>query len=189
MKPGAAVLELLGYLAYETVGQLVDLSLLVKRDADGHSDPLSTDYVSVEELAPNKPSYGSTVTFITVPALAPASPGPSSPSSPPSSPSTPNANPPPVTCGAASVMQTPGEGINGGEDKVIQTGSLGRPTKAKKKAKTKAALPSSVVFGAANALQPWHIREAHRRYSHFIGPMSAYSPATRTSVLRQTLCC
>jgi hypothetical protein len=38
-----------------------------------------------------------------------------------------------------------------------------------------AALPSSVVFGAANALQPWHIREAHRRYSHFIGPMSAYS--------------
>ncbi|XP_062511607.1 transcription initiation protein SPT3 homolog isoform X2 [Corticium candelabrum] len=190
LKPGSAVLEVFGYLAYETVGQLVELSLLVKRDADGHSDPLSSDYTSVVERPVNPTAYGITSTFVTTP--APSSPGPSPPSppsSPPSTPNTPNAIPPSASPASTTSVLTTVEGANGGVDKVSQVVASSKSSKSKKKGKAKTFLPALATSVSANALQPWHIQEAYRRYSHLIGPMSAYSPTTRPSALQTMLCC
>ncbi|XP_022252636.1 transcription initiation protein SPT3 homolog isoform X2 [Limulus polyphemus] len=56
MKPNALALEIFNYLAYETVAQIIDLALLVKKDAEGASgDP-------VDRLIPlnvNNPEYPS----------------------------------------------------------------------------------------------------------------------------------
>uniref|UniRef100_A0A8C4Y251 SPT3 homolog, SAGA and STAGA complex component n=1 Tax=Gopherus evgoodei TaxID=1825980 RepID=A0A8C4Y251_9SAUR len=94
IKPNAVAMEILAYLAYETVAQLVDLALLVKQDmAPKAGDPFS---------------HAISATFIQYPSSAEST----------------------AACG---------------------------------------------IEAQSDAIQPCHIREAIRRYSHKIGPLSPFT--------------
>ncbi|XP_065838235.1 transcription initiation protein SPT3 homolog isoform X2 [Oscarella lobularis] len=173
-KPNQTVLELLGFLAYETVGELVNLALLVKRDMDGQSEPLSVSYALPSDRAPGPPppsAYGKTPTFVTTPAPMATTTSPvHSPlaPSPPSSPAT------PVSSAAAAATA------------VVHSSEANR-IKAKKRQRSKGN--SSSVLQFSDPLRPEHIREAFRRHQHAIGPMSPYSTCSPMTVRKQSLCC
>ncbi|EDO33554.1 predicted protein, partial [Nematostella vectensis] len=87
MKPNTPVMEVFSYLAYETVAQVVDLALLVKKDSKGGD----------------------------------------------------------MLCMAMPPVSSQDDSA------------------------------STVVETSADCIQPWHIREAVRRYNHYMGPMAPYS--------------
>eukprot|EP00118_Oscarella_pearsei_P015109 m.133632 g.133632 ORF g.133632 m.133632 type:complete len:256 (+) comp38128_c0_seq26:4630-5397(+) len=171
-KPSVPVMELMGYLAYETVGELVNLALLVKRDMDGHSEPLSGSYTVPVDRPPMAHAYGKTPTFVTTPIVI-ASPGQSPAPSPPSSPSTP-----------ATFPSSAGQDI-ATEKTISKTQIRGR-----KRQRSKGNSLPLTMLQFPNPIRPSHIREAFRRhYQQPTGPMSPFSCHSQPTVRRQVLCC
>ncbi|XP_075717060.1 transcription initiation protein SPT3 homolog isoform X3 [Rhinoderma darwinii] len=158
IKPNAVAMEILTYLAYETVAQLVDLALLVKQDmspktSDPFSHAMSATYIqshnSSETLLQNQPLR----------------------SNPDTPENTPPATPTPPSTGAQHMGKN-------------QPGSLGNgsqtPDSAKaKQRKRKKSAAAGGIESNSDAIQPSHIREAIRRYSHKIGPLSPFTSAYR----------
>ncbi|XP_056419905.1 transcription initiation protein SPT3 homolog isoform X3 [Hyla sarda] len=156
IKPNAVAMEILAYLAYETVAQLVDLALLVKQDMSSKtSDPFS-HAMSATYIQSHNPSE----------TLFQNQPLKSNPDTPEN---TPPATPTPPSTGAQHVGKN-------------QPGSLGNgsqtPDSAKaKQRKRKKSAAAGGMESNSDAIQPSHIREAIRRYSHKVGPLSPFTSA------------
>lgn len=158
IKPNAGAMEILTYLAYETVAQLVDLALLVKQDmspkaCDPFSHAMSAAYL--QNRNPTEPLFQ-------------PQPMKSNPETPEN---TPPATPTPPSAG------TPHMGKN-------QPGPLGNgaqtPESAKsKQRKRKKSAAAGGIESNSDAIQPSHIREAIRRYGHKVGPLSPFTSAYR----------
>ncbi|XP_075057413.1 transcription initiation protein SPT3 homolog isoform X2 [Mixophyes fleayi] len=160
IKPNAVAMEILSYLAYEIVAQLVDLALLVKQDMSPKtSDPFS-HAMTATYIQNHNPSES----------LFQAQPLKSNPDTPEN---TPPATPNPPSTGAQHMGK-------------IQTGPLGNgaqiPDSAKaKQRKRKKSAAAGGIESNSDAIQPSHIREAIRRYGHKIGPLSPFTSAYRRS--------
>ncbi|XP_048831469.1 transcription initiation protein SPT3 homolog isoform X2 [Brienomyrus brachyistius] len=166
VKPNVVSMEILSYLAYETVAQLVDLALLVKQDmtpktGDPFSHAISATFIQYH----NPACEGQSVTVKS---------NPDSPENTP--PSTPNA---PLTGGHQGKLYSMPQG-NGG---LVQDGSS--KVKQRKRKKSAAACGMEAQSGA---IQPAHIREAIRRYSHKIGPLSPFSSVYRRNGMTFLAC-
>ncbi|XP_063771283.1 transcription initiation protein SPT3 homolog isoform X2 [Pseudophryne corroboree] len=160
IKPNAVAMEILSYLAYEIVAQLVDLALLVKQDmspksSDPFSHAMTATYIQTHN--PCEPLFQ-------------AQPLKSNPDTPEN---TPPATPTPPSAGAQHMGKN-------------QTGPLGNgaqtPESAKaKQRKRKKSAAAGGIESNSDAIQPGHIREAIRRYGHKIGPLSPFTSAYRRS--------
>ncbi|KAK3583908.1 hypothetical protein CHS0354_033685 [Potamilus streckersoni] len=161
VKPNNLALEILSYLTYETVAQIVDLALLVKQDKRAHmADPLSLSY----------PSSTHNFMYHTT-SQSPFSAGVTSPSaSSPSTPSTPSLG----LVGSTSAPPTP-----------TQTGaSSTNKVKSKKRKRTVA-----MEVPLQEAISPADIREAMRRYTNSIGPFVSQMKVNSLSGPRTILLC
>ncbi|XP_020632506.1 transcription initiation protein SPT3 homolog isoform X2 [Orbicella faveolata] len=170
MKPNTPVMDVFSYLAYETVGQIVDLALLVKKDLE-EGDVLSQAMPPVSILSE---SQSSVIT----------------PGSATSTPSTPNHTPPgtPTTPTTPFLPSpTPSGSSTTGISSNTQSSSL--PSKPKSKKRKLKGSGASLSYSSGDCIQPQHIREAIRRYNHFIGPMAPFSAHARPSPGYRTLCC
>ncbi|XP_048362738.1 transcription initiation protein SPT3 homolog [Sphaerodactylus townsendi] len=155
MKPNAIAMEILAYLAYETVAQLVDLALLVKQDmapkaGDPFSHAISATFIQYHN--PEVHALGQTGSMR-------------------SSPESPENTPPATPTPPASGPQHLGKAQSG----TIGNGSI---TQDSSKAKQRKRKKSSAACGAetqSDAILPAHIREAIRRYGHKIGPLSPFT--------------
>lgn len=159
-KPSQRVIEMLGYLAYETVQEIVELALLVKQDqeqklCDPTGAPLS--------WSPPPSEFGTTPTFFTTPVL-------NNPVniSPPSSPKSPS----------GTSLSSPTQIIS-----KPKTRKRGRPPKM---SVSESVTPSS----PPTAIQPSHIHEALRRYTTFsIGPLAPLKTYfSKPSLITRTFC-
>ncbi|XP_077173764.1 transcription initiation protein SPT3 homolog isoform X4 [Paroedura picta] len=162
IKPNTIAMEILAYLAYETVAQLVDLALLVKQDmAPKAGDPFS-HAISATFIQYHNPTE--------MHALGQTASMKSSPDSPEN---TPPATPTPPASGPQHLGKTQSGAMGNGN--IPQDSSKARQRKRKK---------SAAACGAeapSNAIQPTHIREAIRRYSHKIGPLSPFTLLIQTA--------
>lgn len=163
VKPNAMSMEILSYLAYETVAQVVDLALLVKQDmtpktGDPFQHAISATFIqycnSSAEATSTKKETDS-----------PENTPPSTPSGP--------------LTGHQGKMHSMAQG-NGGPN---QDGSS--KVKQRKRKKSAAACGAEAQ---SSAIQPAHIREAIRRYSHKIGPLSPFSSAYRRNGMTFLAC-
>uniref|UniRef100_A0A673G8A6 SPT3 homolog, SAGA and STAGA complex component n=1 Tax=Sinocyclocheilus rhinocerous TaxID=307959 RepID=A0A673G8A6_9TELE len=157
VKPSAMSMEILSYLAYETVARVVDLALLVKQDmtpktGDPFQHAISATFIqycnSSAEATSTKKETDS-----------PENTPPSTPSGP--------------LTGHQGQMPSMAQG-NGGPN---QDGS--NKIKQRKRKKSAAACGAEAQ---SSAIQPAHIREAIRRYSHKIGPLSPFSVRNNRAV-------
>nr|XP_023694921.1 transcription initiation protein SPT3 homolog isoform X3 [Paramormyrops kingsleyae]XP_023694922.1 transcription initiation protein SPT3 homolog isoform X3 [Paramormyrops kingsleyae]XP_023694923.1 transcription initiation protein SPT3 homolog isoform X3 [Paramormyrops kingsleyae]XP_023694924.1 transcription initiation protein SPT3 homolog isoform X3 [Paramormyrops kingsleyae] len=167
VKPNVVSMEILSYLAYETVAQLVDLALLVKQDmtpktGDPFSHAISATFIQYHNPTAECLHQGQSVTVKS---------NPDSPENTP--PSTPNA---PLTGGHQGKLFSMAQG-NGG---LVQDGSS--KVKQRKRKKSAAACGMEAESGA---IQPAHIREAIRRYSHKTGPLSPFSVRNNRAVKKK----
>jgi len=169
MKPNTPVMDVFSFLAYETVGQIVDLALLVKKDVEG-GDVMTQVMPAVSILSESQSS-------VVTPGSA-TSAGPSTPNhTPPDTPTTPTTPflPSPTPSGSNTSSST------------SQNSSLAsKPKSKKRKLKGSAA---SLSYSSGDCIQPQHIREAIRRYNHFIGPLAPFSAHAKPSPGYRTLCC
>ncbi|KAG9335798.1 hypothetical protein JZ751_003630 [Albula glossodonta] len=156
VKPNAVSMEILSYLAYETVAQLVDLALLVKQDVTQKTgDPFS------QAISASFIQYHSSTTEVHL--LGQASAVKRDPDSPENTPpSTPGV---PLAPAHQSKLHSLAQG-NGG------LGQDGGKFKQRKRKKSAAA---SSIETQSSAIQPAHIREAIRRYSQKSSPLSPFS--------------
>ncbi|XP_027694147.1 transcription initiation protein SPT3 homolog isoform X3 [Vombatus ursinus] len=160
IKPNVIAMEILAYLAYETVAQLVDLALLVRQDmAPKAGDPFS---------------HAISATFIqyhtsTEPHLFGSSSGMKS------SPDSPENTPPPTPTAPTSGPQHPGKNQSG----TLGNGNVGQDSAKTKQRKRKKSTAACGIEAQSDAIQPSHIREAIRRYGHKIGPVSPFTSAYR----------
>ncbi|XP_053565571.1 transcription initiation protein SPT3 homolog [Bombina bombina] len=158
IKPNAVAMEILAYLAYETVAQLVDLALLVKQDMSSKTCDPFVQAISTTVIQ----NRNSTETLMQAPALK---------SNPDTPENTPPATPTPPSSGAQHLTKN-------------QTGPLGNggsgqdSTKTKQRKRKKSAAASGIE-SQSDAIQPSHIREAIRRYGQKIGPLSPFTSAYR----------
>ncbi|XP_075454670.1 transcription initiation protein SPT3 homolog isoform X2 [Ascaphus truei] len=158
IKPNAVAMEILAYLAYETVAQLVDLALLVKQDmAPKTCDPF-THAISATYMQSRNSSES----------LIQAQPLKSNPDSPEN---TPPATPTPPSAGAQQV----GKNQTG----PLGNGGLGQDSTKTKQRKRKKSAAASGTESNSDAIQTSHIREAMRRYGHKVGPLSPFTSAYR----------
>ncbi|XP_058879746.1 transcription initiation protein SPT3 homolog isoform X3 [Acipenser ruthenus] len=160
VKPNAVAMEILSYLAYETVAQLVDLALLVKQDmtakaGDPFSHAISAAYMQYHNATAEAHLHGLSVAVKS---------NPDSPeNTPPSTPSTP-----------ASGQQSQGKSYSS----TLGNGGLGHNSSSKAKQRKRKKSAAACGLEAQNdAIQPAHIREAIRRYSHKVGPLSPFTSA------------
>ncbi|XP_039605380.1 transcription initiation protein SPT3 homolog isoform X2 [Polypterus senegalus] len=154
VKPNAVAMEILSYLAYETVAQLVDLALLVKQDmATKAGDPFSHVISATYIQHYNTPGEGLSVSVKTH--------MDSPENTPPSTPTTPASGP------QHGVKTHPSNLGNGGAG---QDSCSKVKQRKRKKSAAACGLPAQ-----SDAIQPAHIREAIRRYSHKIGPLSPFT--------------
>ncbi|XP_070569153.1 transcription initiation protein SPT3 homolog isoform X2 [Ptychodera flava] len=194
-KPNPLAMEVLSYLAYETVAQVVDLSLLVQRDMEAQAhDPFiqATPPSCVSDTSLYSPSTQVNIKSKPPPAL-------DSPNhSPPSTPTTP-------TSSVVSPFLSSSSNLNMSFNSNSSNGSLQQSnnsqssvqqnpvTKAKPKKRKKSGATSTLEenAGAAsgNAIQPLHIREAMRRYYQNIGPMAAFSKHSSVPFIMRFLGC
>ncbi|NP_001002625.1 transcription initiation protein SPT3 homolog [Danio rerio] len=161
VKPNAMSMEILSYLAYETVAQVVDLALLVKQDmtpktGDPFQHAISATYIqycsSSAEASSSKKDLDS-----------PDNTPPSTPSG----------------AGHQGKMHSLAQG-NGGPNQDASS-----KAKQRKRKKSAAACVSETQ---SSAIQPAHIREAIRRYSHRIGPLSPFSSVYRRNGMTFLAC-
>uniref|UniRef100_A0A8C5M6R5 Transcription initiation protein SPT3 homolog n=1 Tax=Leptobrachium leishanense TaxID=445787 RepID=A0A8C5M6R5_9ANUR len=150
IKPNAVAMEILAYLAYETVAQLVDLALLVKQDmAPKTCDPFTHAITATFTQIRNPPE-----TPVQAPPLK-------------SNPDTPE-NTPPAT-------PTPPSSSGKSQAGAIGNGGLGQDSSKTKQRKRKKSAATGGAESNADAIQPNHIRETIRRYGHRIGPLSPFT--------------
>ncbi|XP_075411130.1 transcription initiation protein SPT3 homolog [Tenrec ecaudatus] len=162
IKPNAVAMEILAYLAYETVAQLVDLALLVRQDmVTKAGDPFS---------------HAISATFIQYHSSAESSYMKCNPDSP--------ENTPPATPTAPSGSQHPGKMTSG----PLGNGSAGQDSTKTKQRKRKKSTAACGVETPSDAIQPCHIREAIRRYGHKVGPLSPFTSAYRRSGMAFLAC-
>lgn len=168
MKPNTPVMEIFSFLAYETVGQIVDLALLVKKDVE-RSDVMTQVMPPVSILSESQSSV--------------ATPGSAT-----STPSTPNHTPPGTpTTPTTPFLPSPTPSGSNNTSSTAQNSSLAtKPKSKKRKLKGSAA---SLSYSSVDCIQPQHIREAIRRYNHYIGPMAPFSAHAKPSAAYRTLCC
>ncbi|KAK7474800.1 hypothetical protein BaRGS_00033981 [Batillaria attramentaria] len=169
IKPNPQALEVVSYLAYETVAQVVDLALVVKQDQRAvESDPLARVTVPVRHnyhdlqsstLYPNtaKPALGGMGSPARSPPATPTTPG--SVQAAPSTQGTTSSN-------SGSTVQT------NASSSTSQTSSSSLSRANKKKRKRSG--PATTLDTSWNqAIMPADIREAMRRYSQDIGPFAS----------------
>ncbi|XP_036397962.1 transcription initiation protein SPT3 homolog isoform X2 [Megalops cyprinoides] len=170
VKPNAVAMEILSYLAYETVAQLVDLALLVKQDmAPKTGDPFSRA-ISATFL-----QYHNSTSEVHLPGTtASVKRDPDSPENTP--PSTPGA---PLSAGHQGKLHSVAQG-NGG---------LGQDSSKFKQRKRKKSAAASGSEVQSSAIQPAHIREAIRRYSHKASPLSPFTEVIYLQEMMQPLMC
>nr|KAF6508373.1 SPT3-like protein, SAGA and STAGA complex component [Rousettus aegyptiacus] len=150
IKPNVVAMEILAYLAYETVAQLVDLALLVRQDMVAKAgDPFS---------------HAISATFIQYHNSAEWSCMKSYPDSPENT-------PPPTPTAPPSGSQHSGKTTTGS----LGNGSAGQDSAKTKQRKRKKSTAACGVEAHSDAIQPCHIREAIRRYGHKIGPLSPFT--------------
>ncbi|XP_045150208.1 LOW QUALITY PROTEIN: transcription initiation protein SPT3 homolog [Echinops telfairi] len=153
IKPNAVAMEILAYLAYETVAQLVDLALLVQQDTVTKAgDPFS---------------HAISATFIQYHSSAESSCMKCNPDSP--------ENTPPAIPTAPSGSQHPGKTTS----RPLGTGSAGQDSTQTKQRKRKKSTAAYGGEAPRDAIQPCHIREAIRRYGHKVGPLAPFTSAYR----------
>ncbi|NXL46172.1 SUPT3 protein, partial [Podilymbus podiceps] len=149
IKPNAVAMEILAYLAYETVAQLVDLALLVKQDmAPKAGDPFSHAISATFIQYHNSTESTSVKTSLDSPENTP--------------PPTPT---PPASAGQQHLGKT-------------SSGALGNGGIGQDNNLCVFLLQSTAACGIeaqSDAIQPSHIREAIRRYGHKVGPLSPFT--------------
>ncbi|XP_078069046.1 transcription initiation protein SPT3 homolog isoform X4 [Mustelus asterias] len=164
VKPNPVALEIMAYLAQETVAQLVDLALLVKQDMAAKTGDPFNNARSVT-LAHHNAALPE-VQFQAQSASLKSNPD-SPENTPPSTPTT------PASAAQHLVSKThSGNMGNGG------MGQDSNNTKAKTRKRKKSAAACGLET-LSDAIQPSHIREVLRRYSHKIGPLSPFTSAYR----------
>ncbi|XP_058039522.1 transcription initiation protein SPT3 homolog isoform X4 [Ahaetulla prasina] len=167
IKPNASAMEMLAYLAYETVAQLVDLALLVKQDmipkaGDPFSHAISATFIQHHHSEMH--ILGQTASMK-------------------SNPDSPENTPPPTPTLPSMGLQYLGK-IQSGTMGNGSTGQDSSKVKQRKKKKSTAACAEA----QSDAIQPAHIREAIRRYGHKIGPLSPYTSAYRRNGMTFLAC-
>ncbi|XP_072589285.1 transcription initiation protein SPT3 homolog isoform X1 [Vulpes vulpes] len=150
IKPNVVAMEILAYLAYETVAQLVDLALLVRQDmvtkaGDPFSHAISATFIQYHNSA-----EGSCMK---------------------SYPESPENTPPPTPTAPSAGSQHSGKTASGS----LGNGSAGQDSAKTKQRKRKKSTAACGVEAHSDAIQPCHIREAVRRYGHKIGPLSPFT--------------
>nr|XP_033793006.1 transcription initiation protein SPT3 homolog isoform X2 [Geotrypetes seraphini] len=164
IKPNAIAMEILAYLAYETVAQLVDLALLVKQDMTPKAGDPFTHAVSATFI-----QHHSSVEQNLLGQHVMVKTNPDSPE---------NTPPPTPTPPVHHVGK-------------IQPGSLGNgsltqdSTKTKQRKRKKSAAACGIET-QSSAIQPSHIREAVRRYGHKIGPLSPFTGGSSEKLQSET---
>ncbi|XP_071074576.1 transcription initiation protein SPT3 homolog isoform X5 [Dasypus novemcinctus] len=162
IKPNAVAMEILAYLAYETVAQLVDLALLVRQDmVTKAGDPFS-HVISATFIQYHNSAEGSCMK---------------------SNPDSPENTPPPTPTAPSSGSQHSGKTTSGS----LGNGSAGQDSAKTKQRKRKKSTAACGVEAHSDAIQPCHIREAVRRYSHKIGLLSPFTPCC--FLLSVSMCC
>ncbi|XP_067880601.1 transcription initiation protein SPT3 homolog isoform X3 [Heterodontus francisci] len=173
VKPNPVALEIMAYLAYETVAQLVDLALLVKQDmAAKTGDPFNNARsMTLAHHSTTLPEIQLQVQYVSLKS------NPDSPeNTPPSTPTTP-------ASAAQHFMPKTHSGNMG-------NGGMGQDS-SNTKAKTRKRKKSAAACGLethSDAIQPGHIREVIRRYSHKIGPLSPFTSAYRRTGMTFLAC-
>ncbi|KAM7136962.1 transcription initiation protein SPT3 homolog isoform 1-T1 [Molossus nigricans] len=163
IKPNVIAMEILAYLAYETVAQLVDLALLVRQDmVTKAGDPFS---------------HAISATFIQYHSSAEGSCMKSYPDSPENT-------PPPTPTAPSCGSQHSGKTTLGS----LGNGNAGQDSAKTKQRKRKKSTAAGGVEAHSDAIQPCHIREAMRRYGHKIGPLSPFTSAYRRSGMAFLAC-
>nr|XP_042704591.1 transcription initiation protein SPT3 homolog isoform X1 [Chrysemys picta bellii] len=170
IKPNAVAMEILAYLAYETVAQLVDLALLVKQDmapkaGDPFSHAISATFIQYHNSA--EPHF-----------LGQTSNMKSSLDSPENTP------PPTPTPPASAGPQHLGKTLSG----ALGNGGIGQDSTKVKQRKRKKSTAACGIEAQSDAIQPCHIREAIRRYGHKIGPLSPFTSAYRRNGMTFLAC-
>eukprot|EP00794_Sanderia_malayensis_P000383 gene383-1016_t len=171
VKPSGAVMEILSFIAYETIGQIVDLALLVKQDQERTNIVSSCmpSFVNPRTTSPSKaPSLSTTLKSTAISSVTPSHTPPATPTS-----SQPSSTTSLSTTGGSSLIAP----SQGGLASSLGTASLAlsgliKPSKAKKK-RTKGC--SSYLEPSTDCISPSHIREAMRRYFQYHGPMTPFS--------------
>ncbi|XP_072860499.1 transcription initiation protein SPT3 homolog isoform X5 [Pogona vitticeps] len=169
IKPNAVAMEILAYLAYETVAQLVDLALLVKQDMTSKAgDPFS------HAISATFIQYHSSAEMHVLGQTASVKTSPESPEN------TPPATPNPPSAGPQHIGKIPSG--------TIGNGSIGQDSSKIKQRKRKKSTAACGPEAQSDAIQPAHIREAIRRYGNKIGPLSPFSSAYRRNGMTFLAC-
>ncbi|XP_074905081.1 LOW QUALITY PROTEIN: transcription initiation protein SPT3 homolog [Buteo buteo] len=170
IKPNAVAMEILAYLAYETVAQLVDLALLVKQDmapkaGDPFSHAISATFIQYHNSA--EPHLFGQSTSVKTSLDSPENTPPPTPT-------------PPASAGQQHLGKTPSGALG--------NGGIGQDSTKSKQRKRKKSTAACGVEAQSDAIQPSHIREAIRRYGHKIGPLSPFTSAYRRNGMTFLAC-
>ena len=196
IKSSAAVIEILSYLAYETVNEIVDLALLVKADQE-RTDNISANIpISINPLSEHAQN---SLKQLNIPKGALPTPTHSPPTTPTGQTNNSNNinnnnnnnnnNNSRTQVGSTS-LRAP---IQGGLASSLGTASLAsslsglskQPKTKKKKTKNSS---SNVGEGNSSKIQPSHIREAVRRYNFNKKPLMLASGFSQSTLQQRTLC-
>lgn len=177
IKPNAFALEVLSYFAYETVAEIVDMALIVKRDKNvALFDPFSC------QTAPVFANYDSNMSSKPADQSSPllASPGGATSNSSLSSSSL---NP---TSNVFMSTQTPNPVVTGNANSLSNAVSSNILSKSKKK---KTISQQSKDMIASQAITQSDIYEAVRRFCQPIGPFADFSKLPLIAMRQRFLCC
>ncbi|NXS00524.1 SUPT3 protein, partial [Oxylabes madagascariensis] len=157
IKPNAVAMEILAYIAYETVAQLVDLALLVKQDmtpkaGDPFSHAISATFIQYHNST--EPHLLGQSTSVKTSLDSPENTPPPTPT-------------PPASAGQQHLGKTPSGALG--------NGGIGQDSTKSKQRKRKKSTAACGMEAQSDAIQPSHIREAIRRYGHKIGPLSPFT--------------
>ncbi|OPJ73684.1 transcription initiation SPT3-like protein isoform B [Patagioenas fasciata monilis] len=170
IKPNAVAMEILAYLAYETVAQLVDLALLVKQDmapkaGDPFSHAISATFIQYHNST--EPHLLGQSTSVKTSLDSPENTPPPTPT-------------PPASAGQQHLGKTPSGALG--------NGGIGQDSTKSKQRKRKKSTAACGTEAQSDAIQPSHIREAIRRYGHKIGPLSPFTSAYRRNGMTFLAC-
>ncbi|XP_053793686.1 transcription initiation protein SPT3 homolog isoform X2 [Vidua chalybeata] len=170
IKPNAVAMEILAYLAYETVAQLVDLALLVKQDmtpkaGDPFSHAISATFIQYHNST--EPHLLGQSTSVKTSLDSPENTPPPTPT-------------PPASAGQQHLGKTPSGALG--------NGGIGQDSTKSKQRKRKKSTAACGMEAQSDAIQPSHIREAIRRYGHKIGPLSPFTSAYRRNGMTFLAC-
>lgn len=177
IKPNPLAIEVLSYLALETVAQIVDVTLLMKRDlqvtaANPFSAAMPPVCMNTDACQLTVGTSTGSVGSITSPTMT-NSPCPS----PPSTPTTPVSLTSPINSSTGQTVAP----------SAVMSQNCTSLTKFKSKKKKKSQQLRDLHN--TRAIQPHDIREAMRRYTQAVGPFADFSKAPMLAVRERLLCC